>query len=292
MKALITADWHLRADRPRCRTDEDWIRTQGEILAAIVEAANTRGCPVCAIGDLFHSPQVPSRILGLALSVVFSVHYGLYVIAGQHDLPYHNWDNVGTASFGILRILQDAEHVHHLHDLGRAAHFGQEIAGPENGIVFVHQLTFPDVKDMPPNVDAMTAAETLDAHPGARWIFTGDYHRAFHYEHNGRHVVNPGCITRQAADFKDYQPRVCYVDTEVGTVEWIDLPDVSPVVVDEYLRDEQAREDRITAFVESVRNSGTMSLDFLGNLNAAIQANPDLEPGVVRTIHNLIESEG
>ena len=27
MKAIITADWHLRATRPQCRIDDDWILT-------------------------------------------------------------------------------------------------------------------------------------------------------------------------------------------------------------------------------------------------------------------------
>ena len=35
MKLIVTADWHLRATRPRCRTDENWIETQRNALVQI-----------------------------------------------------------------------------------------------------------------------------------------------------------------------------------------------------------------------------------------------------------------
>ena len=35
MKGIITADWHLRATRPQCRIDEDWILTQKNALNQI-----------------------------------------------------------------------------------------------------------------------------------------------------------------------------------------------------------------------------------------------------------------
>ena len=37
MKILITADWHVRGERPLCRTDEDWIESQGWHLMAYYE---------------------------------------------------------------------------------------------------------------------------------------------------------------------------------------------------------------------------------------------------------------
>ena len=35
MRMIITADWHIRNTRPRCRVDEDWIKTQQKTLNQI-----------------------------------------------------------------------------------------------------------------------------------------------------------------------------------------------------------------------------------------------------------------
>ena len=35
MKILITADWHVRGERPLCRTDEDWIESQRKTISEI-----------------------------------------------------------------------------------------------------------------------------------------------------------------------------------------------------------------------------------------------------------------
>ena len=39
MKGIITADLHLRADRPRCRLDEDWMETQRKALETVIKIA-------------------------------------------------------------------------------------------------------------------------------------------------------------------------------------------------------------------------------------------------------------
>ncbi len=292
MQAIITADWHLRSDRPRCRLDEDWAEFQRGIVNEIVHIANERHAPIVIVGDIFHTPQVTDRIKRMIIQAALNTQNSLYALAGNHDLAYHCWDNVETSSYGILDALRGTVIFHPEH-LGRAAHFGEEPTGPDNGILFIHQLVFPSAKDMPPNTEAVTAHELMAEHPEAEWIFTGDYHRAFHVQHTSggktRNVVNPGCITRQAADMMEYKPSVYYVDTESGTVEQIFLPDTGPMVTDEYLRDAEEREGRVTAFVESIRSSGTIQLDFLQNVNAAMAANKDLAPGTVNMIQRLLE---
>lgn len=46
MKAIITADWHLRSTVPRCRKNEDWVGTQKRLLQFIANESNKRKCPV------------------------------------------------------------------------------------------------------------------------------------------------------------------------------------------------------------------------------------------------------
>ena len=46
MRAIITADWHIRATRPRCRIDDDWILTQKRALNQVFEIADKMNCNV------------------------------------------------------------------------------------------------------------------------------------------------------------------------------------------------------------------------------------------------------
>ena len=107
MKMLITADWHLRADRPRCRTDEDWMQTQENTLRQIADYANEYGVPVVIIGDLVNTPQVTDRVKSMFLKFCNQIQERVYLLAGNHDLPYHSWENRESSTFGILDELME-----------------------------------------------------------------------------------------------------------------------------------------------------------------------------------------
>lgn len=293
MKILISADWHLRADRPRCRTDEDWENSQEIILSQIAQIANDNDVDVYIGGDLLHTPQVPSRIISMFLRFSAQVNRRVFVIAGNHDLSYHSWNTVSTSSFGIIQeiIKKGESNINTPGELGEWAHFDQPFTGENNGIRFIHRLVFPSAKDLPPNVDACLASELLQEFPDSKWIFTGDYHHSFHYEKNGRHVVNPGCINRQAADMIDYNPSVYLVDTDAGLVEMMSLNDPLEYVTDEYLRVEEEREERIAAFVETVRTSGDVSLDFAANIEKALLVSKDMAPEDKNMVRLLMEGK-
>lgn len=283
MRGIITADFHLRADRPRCRLDEDWMKSQRKAIESVVEIAIDKECDIYVIGDIFNTPRVSPEVVSMFISSLEGMennNLNIRILAGNHDLPYHSWDNVNQSSFGILWNMVEnfITPLTSISDFYWALHFGEtKCRPPENGdpVLFLHRLVFPSKKSIPPNTSAITASDLLKEYPDYKWIFVGDYHSSYHYEENGRHVVNPGCLIRQRADLMDYQPEVAYVDTDEGTVEWIEIEDKAVLVTDEYLRKEEERSDRIEAFVESVKKSGQISLSFIDNLNERIAENRD-----------------
>ncbi len=291
MKLLITADWHLRLNIPRCRTDENWLEFQESMVKEIVQIANRKRAILAIIGDIFDIPNVPSYITAMFLLNVLKVKQGTRILAGNHDLPQHSWANISNSSIGIINsIIANKHHgISYIDDLGSWSHFGEEIKNPGQELQFIHRLVFEKIKDVPPNVQACSAQDLLDEFPKAKWIFTGDMHRSFHYEKKGRHVINPGCIIRQAADFKDYQPSVYYVDTDNEIVEQIFLPDTGELVTDSYLREEEEKIDRIEAFVEGVKKNGKISLDFVGNLESALNKNKNMDKETISIIRELME---
>jgi len=294
MQGLISADWHLRADKPRCRLDDDWEETQRATVEHIITIANKRNTDLFIVGDLFDTPVVPMRLVVMLIEELSKIKQHVYFIAGNHDLPYHSSENINNSAIGILNSMKG----NHLKITGGSvgihaayANFGDEIVGDKHTKkLFLHTLVFPNTKSIPPNCEAVTASQLLAEHKWADWIFTGDMHTGFHYEKDERHVVNPGCILRQAADMVDYKPIMYYVNTEKNIVEEIELPDTGEMVTDSYLRAEEERDDRITAFVEGIKRGEKISLSIVDNIKNAIKKNKKtLEPSIICMIEKLVE---
>lgn len=290
MQLLIAADLHLRGDRPRCRLDDDWYVAQAHALKQLKNYVNSIGAPLCIIGDIFHTASVPPWVVVLFMNYLNKMKQPVYALPGNHDLPYHSYESVENSAYGILK---ESGKIRPLEEIGRAAPYGEEPKGnKDSGLLFLHTLVFPTSEEIPPNSKARTARELLSDYPDAQWIFTGDMHHAFHYEHKGRHVVNPGCLMRQTADMKDYQPNVAFVDTELASVTWHPIIDRGELVTDSYLKAESERKERIESFVEKVQASGPVSLDFRHNLLQALEG-ADIPPEVKKmTLELLRKAEG
>lgn len=295
MRGIITADWHLRATRPRCRIDDDWIGTQRNALNQIAELAGEHDCNVYCVGDVFHSNSDTSfeciQMVQDFSNKLCSFGRTLGILAGNHDLPYHSSGNLSRSAIGvllqsynigyILDSINDTEQA-----LVSASNFDED--DDMSAIyVFKHILVFPSLKSIPPNVDAVTAKELLVGFPNAKWIFTGDYHHQFHYEKNGRNVVNPGCLLRQASDMKDYQCGVYFVDTDRMICDFLPIIDREELIDDSYILKENERNERIEAFVDKLRKTKSVSLDFVDNVQKELAVN-ELESGLKDVILELL----
>lgn len=296
MKLIITADWHIRATRPRCRVDNDWIETQRKALNQIVKISKEKKAPVMVVGDLFHSNSDVSFECIQMVQKMADELGELYILAGNHDLPYHSSENLDKSAIGVLL---NSNNVHLIKDyltkwnleqeypyIISAGNFDEE-DDERAEIVFKHVLTI--LKDDKPDfVDCETPETLLEEFPNAEWIFTGDYHHNFHYEKNGRHVVNSGCLLRQASDFKDYQCGVYFVDMDKNIVEFVPIIDKEQFVDDTYILKQNEREERIERFVDKLNDTKNVSLDFVDNVKKAILQNK-LDSDIVDTLNELLE---
>jgi len=279
MKFICTADWHIRATRPRCRIDENWIETQAKALRQLAKISDEKNAPIFVVGDLFHSNSDTSFECINMVQKLADISGELYILAGNHDLPYHSSENLDKSAIGILLNSESVFEIEHFfekvigfeHINYSASNFDKE--DNENAeIVFKHVLTIPE-DDKPNFVDCETPESLLKKFPDAKWIFTGDYHHNFHYEKNGRHVVNSGCLLRQVADMKDYQCGVYYIDTDENIVEFIPIIDNEQLIDDSYIEKENEREKRIDDFVNKLKNTQSVSFDFVDNVQKSILVN-------------------
>lgn len=291
MNFVISADWHIRSNLPRCRKDNDWYETQWKAMEQIKDFANEKQCPIFIVGDIFHSNGETSfYCIQMIQKLARKTKCGIYLLAGNHDLIFHNSENIERSAIGILmrskKIKQIKDYfIENEIDDFSAGNFDEETE--DKKIIFKHVLCFPDMKSLPPNVDAMTAKDLLEEYPHSEWIFTGDMHKNFHYEKNGRHVVNPGCLLRQAVDFKDYKTGFYYVDTDKNIVDFNFIIDNEEFVDDSYILREKEKEERIEAFANKVGEVESVSLDYSENVKRAMQTS-DLSAELVETIEELM----
>ena len=271
MRFILTADWHLRATPPRCRIDKDWIETQRKALEQVYKYALGYKCSVFVVGDIFHSNsdvsfQCIQMVQDLA-DKLDKIEQGLFILCGNHDLLYHSSQNIDKSAVGILLKSNNIYKIsdfnyHHV----SAPNFDEKAEDKE--FLFIHKLVFPSLEAMPPNVSGgITAEELLTIYPYSDWIFTGDYHKAFHYNSsNMRHVVNPGCLICQATDFKDYTPCVYFINTDERIVKRLDIDDNKEYIDDSYILKQDEREKRLDDFISKVNGTKTMTLDFVENV--------------------------
>lgn len=267
---LHASDTHFVGTRPVSRLDKNWLATQESVLQFLVDKANENQVPLVLTGDIFEHAVVATSVVNMVIRVLHGAKYGVFIIPGNHELPFHRFEDVESASIGI--VLKSFPLIPRINGVQDAAPFGKDV-DTEAPVVFTHRLIFRDEASRPPRAVGMTAQELLDALPSAKWIFTGDYHDSYwHTSPDGRHVVNPGCtMVHNASKIGDIC-RCALVDIDAGTVDWIEIPDDPANLSDSHLRTEEERVSRVTAFLEKVQGQGSARiLDFKGNLELKMQ---------------------
>ena len=274
-----------------CRVDDDWLGVQKKALKQILKVAIKNNADVAVIGDVFNSnSDVSFNVIKLVQDFALELkekNLKLYMLAGNHDLLYHSTKNLDKSAIGILF---NSVNIHHLSELGEdvsASNFDEEDLVNKK-YVFKHILVFPSEDSKPFGVNAITAEELLNTFPKAKYIFTGDYHHNFHYVKNGRCVVNPGCLLRQAVDMKDYQCGVYFVDTDEEVVDFVPIIDNEGMIDDGYIVSKNERDDRIGQFVEKLQGVQSVTLDFVENVKRLLKVNKDLSSDVVEVVEELV----
>jgi DNA repair exonuclease SbcCD nuclease subunit len=288
MKFLVTADLHLRYDQPVSRLDPDWGQTQRDMLQFIVNTANQNGADIVITGDVYNSAIVPARVSTLFLEEMRKCTHMVCVMAGNHSLIYHREENADESSIGALKyvggniVYMEATE---MKEEGRFEHSAVLCKDPS--IVMVHTLTFKD--EIPFGAAATTARELLAKYKDADILFLGDNHTGFIYEENGRYAINPGAPILQSAAMIGYKPRVYIVDTDTMSIEAVSVPHSAEYLKSDHLEEKQKKDERITAFIETIKKGNKVSLSFEDNLKIALVG---LDKSIIDVVEELFAEEG
>jgi len=291
MKLILTADVHLKKAVPVCRPEDEegWLQVQRDMLLKLKEHTLANEAKLLFVGDIFDAPVASLVVVDMFLDIFTDIRDDVYIMAGNHDLRGHNYENVRESSYGILR-----NWFREIPDLDGMDLDGHHFNDPYRGnapVACTHQLIFPTESEAM-LCGAKTAKTILKEYPNAELVLVGDYHSKFIYEEDGRYVVNPGCTTRQSIKHADYTPSCYFIDTVEGIIEQKDLPDTEAVLSTSHRDKIAERDERIANLLEIADNKGKVTMDFLANLQNQIGNVPHaVQEVLLGYISELKESE-
>ena len=99
--AFITAsDLHFSQEPPKARAEkgDDWLKVQWRHMEALAEWKAKYDCEVVYAGDIFNTWKEPAEVVNL---VIQNLPRG-FAIPGQHDLPYHRYEDKTKSPYWTL----------------------------------------------------------------------------------------------------------------------------------------------------------------------------------------------
>lgn len=273
MKILLTADWHLREDKPVCRLDDDWMASQKKDLEIIKEICMANFVDqVWILGDIFHTPTVPAQVVNLAIDGLHEISRhvaGIKMIAGNHDLPYHNVNLMDRCSYGTIKRLYNMPIEGALFGINATGYdFGTE-KDTISDTLCIHRLVFPSSdKQMAEMAGGQTTKDIAKEFPKANRVFMGDYHKGYIDTFDGKTFVMPGCMNVQSGGLADYRTMVVLWDTYEDTFEPIYIDNPLAKITTDHLVEAKERDTRLEACLDIAGSSLKKEFDFPGELKA------------------------
>jgi DNA repair exonuclease SbcCD nuclease subunit len=231
----------------------------------------------------------------------------IFMVPGQHDLPNHSLEKWHRAALGVL----DAADCIYFMDgkdeplwadkmvlnaIPWARPFPRKpvIAdGPhERTLAVCHRLVMEGKGNKAdfPGASFDFAINLLKKHTEYDVILTGDNHKPFVVEHEGRLLVNPGSMMRMTADQINHRPRVYLYDREKNTVEPHYLKTKRGVISRDHIEEMKEKESRMEAFVTSVKENVEIGLSFEDTLERYISENK-ITDNIISKLWECIHNE-
>ncbi len=269
MKLILTADWHLRDDTPRCRTD-DFQKAQWGKVEETCQLSHVLDSPILIAGDIFDigrsSQETEAKLLchlGKNMTVVAT--------AGNHDLPYHSMKQITDSSINVMFSsggispaifggesyveLFDSNNNRKIHVYGFPWGMPLEFDATKLdknafNVALVHAYVYNKKSFNSEKLTMWKSDAFLDKFKGFDLVVSGDNHHPFVVNPgDGRLLVNPGSLARQAAD-ELHQPRIYIYDTKTYELEEHKFYIDPGAVTDIHLVTEHQREGRLTNLIE------------------------------------------
>jgi len=270
MKFILTADLHFQYNTPICRTD-NFIETQINKMKWLGELAAKNSATILSAGDVTHKAREDKQ--NEFLNMLLEFLPPMVGIFGNHDVLYHKKENIYKSTLGILtstgkyKLLNGTTTLngHNLHPFNWGEELVDCVKSSGKDIAIWHKMVLAPNDDLAQFVNGVDSETLLDKYPNYDVILTGDNHKTFVIEKDGRYLVNPGSFMRITAKQKDFEPSVFIYDTKTGSLEQVKVPIDSNAVSVEHL---SAKTDMVdfNAYIEQIKNKEELSINFYENV--------------------------
>jgi DNA repair exonuclease SbcCD nuclease subunit len=279
---ILTSDWHLRETVPICRTDNFWSEQWGKV-DFISDLQKKYNCPVLCAGDLYDNWKPSPFLLSETIKHLPRKFYTVY---GNHDLPQHNLDLKNKS--GIYTL--ECSEILSTFRPNKSIEFCSWNESPTNigeSILVWHKMNYKGKEPWPGCPDP-TALQLLKKYSAYALILTGDNHKSFAQEYEGRLLVNPGSLMRMDADQIEHKPRVYLWYADTNTVEVVYIPIKDNVISREHLDVVEQRNERIDAYVSRLNNKWEVTMSFEKNLEVFEKEN-NIDKLIMDVIYRSLE---
>lgn len=242
--AVLCSDLHLSHRCPPFRERQNWYETMVRYLTQLFELSRTdeyygEGLPIICAGDIFDRWNEPPELINMCLESMPT----MYAIPGQHDLPYHAYEDITKTAYWtlvkagkiinlssplvnepIIEIMSQGGTPIHLHPFPYGFDIKKPIK-PSLGINLAVVHSYLWVKghgypDAPVSKRLKKVAKVLKHYDAA--VF-GDNHKGFLStikDDQGMDIsiLNCGSFIRRKSDEETYQPAIGYLFDD-GSIE-------------------------------------------------------------------------
>lgn len=294
MKLILLSDTHIRATSPIGRKD-DLAITQWRKWKFIFDTAKQEGITdIIQAGDLWNEPCPPYYILNTFIKMLFQYNTQIYTVMGQHDQYMRSPDLSRTAT-GILQetlfasvlgyrplIIRKGKEEVALFGVGfgdasswKDPYWKIQRSEYQKKIAVMHAM-IGDIPLYPGQEDLVQASHVLEEMSEMDVILCGDYHYPYHYELEGRHIVNTGCLLRLTRNAMDMSRKLHFYiyDTITGEMKKVQIPMRLASSVFNLKEKVIEKQDRLLEeLIERVKASDKVGISFLSILQTFFEEN-------------------
>lgn len=310
--AILCADIHMSHRPPVWRSAEpNWYEAMKRPLDEIKTMRETYGyCPVLCAGDIFDKWHSPPELINFAfdnLPIMISV-------AGQHDLPNHNIQEIYKSAYISLLNTHTIEDPY-LEEEGDdeeepdrymsiiGFHFGRKLIPIQKqllkskkiNIALVHKYVWAGKHKYPKapkesRVETRTSKMINGKLYGYDVIVYGDNHKGFLTKVGKTTVFNCGTLMRRKSDEIDYKPQVglLYNDGSVGP-HYLDISQDKYLTVDEMKKAKSKEQIDLKDFAKELVKLSSSALDFVEAMKQFYRTNK-VKKEVQKIIHTAMEN--
>ncbi len=280
--AVLCSDIHLSHTPPVSRAAEpDWYEAMLRPIKQINYLSNTNNCPVVCAGDVFDRWNSPPELVNFAIKNLPR----MYAIPGQHDLPYHDFNEIKKSAFWtlveceVVELLYPNSCMMASQDLclwgfpwGSPVQPLEEDAKNNhtaiNGTVHlavVHEYVWRQGSTYPGAPEENNVSNLRRRLTGYDACVVGDNHKGFLSKGagDGIHILNNGSLMRRKSDEIPYRPQVglLHADASITTHELTYEDD--KFIHEAYVTNvEEKANEHLEEFLQGLKKLGAEGLSF------------------------------